>query len=48
MVRGLVNVDGVDQIANDTSEVSKEFEMEVTFKVVKDSRGHDATPPNLS
>ena len=49
--RGLVNVDGVDDVvfkSNDTSERKEDSCMQVTTLVKRDSRGHDATPPNLT
>ena len=51
MLRGLANVDGAEVTvyeSNDTFVTNENFSMQVTNCVKKDSRGHDATPPNLT
>ena len=51
MVRGLANMDGVDDVvdeSNDTFKANEDFSMQVTNFVKRDSRGHDSTPPNLT
>ena len=57
MDRGLENVDGAGVLGNESNEivkenedhameVSKEVKIDPRSKIEKDSRGHDATPPN--
>ena len=49
-------MDGVDNVfdeSNDTFKAKEDFSMQVTTmqvttKFVKDPRGHDSTPPNLT